>query len=306
MVKLLFDAGHEVVVLDNLITGHRDAVLAGEFIYGDIANREFLSLLFSQHQFDGVIHFGGYIQVGESVLDPAKYYRNNLVNTQNLIDVMVETSVCHLIFSSTAAIFGEPCYSPIDEAHPKTPINPYGRTKLMVEDMLADYDLAYGLKSVSLRYFNAAGAHPDTLLGERHHPETHLIPLALQVASGKRDAIQIFGKDYDTKDGTCIRDYIHVMDLCEAHLLALRYLALGGESAAFNLGNGKGFSVQEVIDMACKVSGRGIKVVDVPRRQGDPAVLIADSSLAIRKLSWFPYYGKLETIIEHAWKWECR
>ncbi len=306
MVKVLFDAGHDVVVFDNLITGHRDAVLDGKFIFGDLADRESLHSLFSQHKFDAVMHFAGYIQVGESVRDPAKYYRNNVTNTQNLLDVMVKTNVRYLIFSSTAAIFGEPCYTPIDENHPKNPINPYGRTKLIVEDMLTDYDLAYGLKSVCLRYFNAAGAHPSGRLGERHFPETHLIPLVLQVASHKLDEIQIFGNDYDTPDGTCIRDYVHVMDLCEAHLLALNYLDLGGESSACNLGNGHGFSVREVVEMAEKITSIPIKVIDRPRRKGDPAILVADSSIAIKKFSWRPRYVELQTIIEHAWEWECR
>jgi len=306
MVKLLFDAGHEVVVLDNLITGHRDAVLAGEFVYGDIVDRGMLERLFSHHQFDGVMHFASQIQVGESVRDPAKYYRNNVANTQNLLDAMVATSVRHLIFSSTAAIFGEPRYTPIDESHPKAPINPYGRSKLMVENMLVDYEAAYGLKSVCLRYFNAAGAHPEALLGERHDPETHLIPSVLQVASGKRNAILRFGKDYETGDGTCVRDYIHIMDLCDAHLLALKYLVLGGASAVYNLGNGNGFSVQQVIDIARRITGREIKIIDAPRREGDPAVLVADSRLATRELGWLPRYGRLETIIEHAWNWECR
>ena len=306
MVKLLFDAGHEVVVLDNLITGHRDAVLAGEFVYGDIVDRGMLERLFSHHQFDGVMHFASHIQVGESVRDPAKYYRNNVANTQNLLDAMVATSVRHLIFSSTAAIFGEPRYTPIDESHPKAPINPYGRSKLMVENMLVDYEAAYGLKSVCLRYFNAAGAHPEALLGERHDPETHLIPSVLQVASGKRNAILRFGKDYETGDGTCVRDYIHIMDLCDAHLLALKYLVLGGASAVYNLGNGNGFSVQQVIDIARRITGREIKIIDAPRREGDPAVLVADSRLATRELGWLPRYGRLETIIEHAWNWECR
>lgn len=306
MVKLAFDAGHEVVVMDNLSEGHRDAVLAGEFVYGDIADRMTLDRLFERHQPDGVMHFAGYTRVGESVRDPAKYYRNNVANTQNLLDAMVAHDVRYLIFSSTAAIFGEPQYTPIDEAHPKAPINPYGRSKLMVEDLLTDYDAAYGLKSVCLRYFNAAGAHPDALLGERHDPETHLIPLVLQVASGKRHAIFRFGQDYATADGTCVRDYIHIMDLCEAHLLALKHLVAGGPSAAYNLGNGRGFSVQEVIDAARRVTERDIAIIDAPRRKGDPTALLADSRLATRELGWQPCYEKLECIIEHAWRWECR
>lgn len=304
MVKMLFDADHEVVTLDSLVAGHRDAVLGGEFVCGDIADQALLDRLFSLHQFDGVMHFASHIQVGESVRDPAKYYRNNVANTQNLLDAMVEHSVRHFIFSSTAAIFGEPRYTPIDETHPKSPINPYGRSKLMVEQMLADYDQAYGLRSVCLRYFNAAGAHPDGLLGERHDPETHLIPLILQAASGRREAISVFGRDYPTADGTCIRDYIHIMDLCQAHLLALEQLTRGESSAAYNLGNGNGFSVQQVIDVARKVTGHEIKISDAPRRDGDPAVLVADSALAKKKLGWVPCYADIETIIEHAWQWE--
>jgi UDP-glucose 4-epimerase len=306
MVKVLSEAGHDVVVFDNLISGHRDAVLAGEFVFGDLADIEALSLLFSKYKFGAVMHFAGFIQVGESVCNPALYYRNNVSNTQNLLDVMVANSVSHLIFSSTAAIFGEPNYTPIDESHPKKPINPYGRTKLIVEAMLKDYDVAYGLKFACLRYFNAAGAHPDGLLGERHSPETHLIPLVLQVASGELNAIQRFGKDYDTVDGTCIRDYVHVMDLCDAHLLALNHLLSGGASDSYNLGNGNGFSVSQVIDVAERVSGVTINVIDGPRREGDPAVLVADSSMATKVLGWTPNYSKLETIIEHAWNWQSR
>jgi len=306
MVKMLFDAGHEVVTLDNLVAGYRGAILGGEFVYGDIADYVMLDHLFSLHRFDGVMHFASHIQVGESVRAPAKYYRNNVANTQNLLDVMVAHGVRHFIFSSTAAIFGEPHYTPIDEAHPKKPINPYGHSKLMVEQILADYDRAYGLTSVCLRYFNAAGAHPDCLLGERHDPETHLIPLILQAASGRREAVSVFGRDYPTADGTCIRDYIHIMDLCQAHLLALEQLMHGGTSAAYNLGNGDGFSVQQVINEARKVTGREIRFNDAPRREGDPAELVADSTLAKKKLGWLPCYAELATIIRHAWQWECK
>jgi UDP-glucose 4-epimerase len=306
MVKMLADAGHDVVTLDSLIAGYRDAVPSGHFIYGDIADRNLLNCSFTQHQFDGVMHFASHIQVGESVLDPAKYYRNNLANTQNLLDAMVEHDVRHFVFSSTAAIFGEPIHTPIDEAHPKTPINPYGHSKLMVEQMLADYDQAYGLRSICLRYFNAAGAHPDGLLGERHNPETHLIPLILQAASGRREAISVFGRDYPTADGTCIRDYIHIMDLCQAPLLALEQLTQSGKSAVYNLGNGNGFSVQQVIDVARKVTGLEIKLNDTPRREGDPAVLVADSALARKELGWMPRYANIEIIVQHAWQWECK
>jgi UDP-glucose 4-epimerase len=274
MVKQLADAGHEAVILDNLDGGHRDAVLNGTFVRGDIADGALLDELFGQHRFDGVMHFASHIQVGESMRLPAKYYRNNLVHTLRLLDAMVAHDVKCFIFSSTAAIFGEPSYVPIDEAHPHQPINPYGRSKWMVEQVLADYDRAYGLRSVCLRYFNAAGAHPSGLLGERHEPETHLIPLVLRAASGRQPAITVFGTDYDTPDGTCIRDYIHVVDLCDAHLLALHRLADGAASDRFNLGNGNGFSVREVIDAARRVTGRAVRVATEGRRPGDPARLV--------------------------------
>jgi UDP-glucose 4-epimerase len=236
--------------------------------------------------------------------DPIMYYQNNVANTLNLLNALVEHGVSRFIFSSTAAIFGEPMYVPIDEGHPCRPINPYGHTKLMVEQALADYDRAYGLRSMCLRYFNAAGAHPTGTLGERHDPETHLIPLVLQAASGRRPHISVFGRDYDTPDGTCIRDYIHVADLCEAHWLALQRLMEGAESAAYNLGNGSGFSVQEVIDAARSVTGCHVPVIDAPRRPGDPARLVADSSMARRHLGWTPRYPDVESVIAHAWQFE--
>lgn len=306
MVKRLGQLGCRVVTLDNLSGGFRDAVLGGEFVHGDIADRTLLDQLFASRKFDAVMHFASYIQVGESMREPIKYYQNNVGNTLNLLNAMCTFGVKNFIFSSTAAIFGEPEYTPIDEAHPKQPINPYGRTKLMVEQALADYDRAYGLKSVCLRYFNAAGADPDGQLGERHDPETHLIPLVLQAASGRRPHISVFGRDYDTPDGTCIRDYIHIVDLCEAHWLAVRSLMEGAGSQAYNLGNGNGFSVQEVIDTASRVTGRRIPVVDGPRREGDPARLVADSTQARQALGWTPRFADLETIIRHAWGWECR
>lgn len=306
MVKLLCREGLEVTTLDNLSAGYRDAVLGGRFVEGDLADPATLERVFAQGRFDGVLHFASFIQVGESVRDPARYYRNNVANTQNLLDAMTAHGVAAFIFSSTAAIFGEPRRLPIDEAHPKHPINPYGRTKWMVEQMLGDYDTAYGLKSVCLRYFNAAGADPQGRIGERHAPETHLIPLVLQAASGRRPAITVFGTDYDTPDGTCIRDYIHVDDLCDAHLLALRRLWAGGGSAAYNLGNGNGFSVQEVIDTARRVTGRDIPVDYGARRAGDPARLVADAGRAREELGWRPRFDDLATIIDHAWRWESR
>lgn len=304
MIKMLGDRGCDVVAFDNLCNGHPDAVLTGELVVGCMSSLEQLNRLFDEHKFDAVMHFASFIQVGESLKKPAQYYQNNVSNTLNLLQVMAERQVKKLIFSSTAATFGEPQYTPIDEKHPQKPINPYGRSKLLVEQMLPDFEAAYGLKSVCLRYFNAAGAHPEGLLGERHEPETHLIPLVLQVAAGKSPSISIFGVDYDTPDGTCIRDYIHVQDLCDAHWRALLYLNNGGPSRNFNLGNGQGFSVKEVIETAESVTGKPISVVYAPKREGDPAYLVADSLSARNILGWQPSFPDLSTIIEHAWKWE--
>lgn len=306
MVKMLLAHGHNVITFDNLSSGHRDAILGGEFVLGDLADQAALDEVFTQHRPEAVMHFASFIQVGESVRKPDMYYRNNFSNTLNLLDAMVAHGVRHFIFSSTAAVFGEPDYVPIDEEHPNRPVNPYGRSKWMVEQVLADYDYAFGLKSVCLRYFNAAGADPEGLLGERHNPETHLIPLILQAASGRRSNIQVFGRDYDTPDGTCIRDYIHIVDLCSAHLLALQYLADGGASERLNLGNGSGFSVQQVIDNVEKVTGHKVKVIDGPRRAGDPARLVADATRARMKLGWKPEFAELETIVAHAWAWEYK
>lgn len=304
MVKMLLAAGHHVVTLDNLSGGYEDAVLGGDFVFCDIANRLSLDRLFTRYHFDGVMHFASFIQVGESVRKPGKYYQNNVAATLNLLDAMVAYEVKSFIFSSTAAIFGEPQYVPIDEQHPKQPINPYGLSKWMIEQILGDYDRAYGLKSVCLRYFNAAGADPDGELGERHNPETHLIPLVLQAASGRRDAITVYGQDYETPDGTCLRDYIHINDLCQAHLLALEQLLNGADSAAYNLGNGAGFSVKEIIDIAEEVTGKKIPVLMGKRRAGDSARLVADSKQAQKILGWQPQYADLATIIAHAWQWE--
>lgn len=306
MVKRLLQGGAEVVTLDNLSGGYRDAICGGAFVYGDIADTRLLNRVFSTHSFAAVMHFASYIQVGESVQEPSKYYQNNVSNTLNLLDVMIAFDVKKFIFSSTAAIFGEPQYTPIDENHPKDPINPYGRSKWMVEQALSDYDRAYGLKSACLRYFNAAGADPDGEMGERHDPETHLIPLVLQAASGRRAQIRVFGRDYETPDGTCIRDYIHVTDLAEAHWLALEHLLGGGDSCAFNLGNGNGFSVQEVIDVARQVTSKPIACEDEARRAGDPARLVADSRKIREQLGWQPRYADLANIIADAWRWETR
>jgi UDP-glucose 4-epimerase len=304
MVKRLGQLGCAVTTLDNLSSGHRDAVLSGDFVHGDLADQALLAKVLQPGRFDAVMHFASFIQVGESVQQPAKYYANNVTNTLHLLDAMRAGDVQHFIFSSTAATFGEPQYTPIDERHPQAPINPYGRSKLMIEQVLEDYDRAYGLKSVCLRYFNAAGADPDGQLGERHEPETHLIPLVLQAASGRRADIAVFGRDYDTPDGTCIRDYIHINDLCEAHWLALQSLMQGVGSQRYNLGNGSGFSVQEVIDTARRVTGRSIAVREAPRREGDPARLVADATLARQQLGWVPQFPDLETIVAHAWAWE--
>ena len=304
MVKQLANTGNAVVTLDNLSCGYRDAIKYGEFVEGDLGDPSVLDYIFSNDDIDAVMHFAAFIEVAESVRDPAKYYRNNVINTTVLLNAMVQHDIEYFIFSSTAAIFGEPDYTPIDESHSKNPINPYGRSKLMVEQILQDYENAYGLKSTCLRYFNAAGADPDGELGERHQPETHLIPLILQAASGRRPTIRVFGNDYPTEDGTCIRDYIHIIDLCTAHALALEYMQQTGSSARYNLGNGQGFSVQQVIDNVRKITGKDINVTQDARRPGDPAVLVADSSLAQQQLGWQPKYNSIESIISTAWHWE--
>jgi len=304
MVKRLHAAKHAVTILDNLSTGYRDAVLGGEFIQGDIEDRALLDKVFLEHKVDAVLHFASFIQVGESVKKPDIYYQNNLSNTINLLNAMIAADVKSFIFSSTAAIFGEPSYTPIDEVHPKQPINPYGRSKWMVEQILEDYDHAFGLKSVCLRYSNAAGADADGEIGERHEPETHLIPILLQVASGRRERASVFGTDYPTADGTCIRDYVHVMDLCDAHIAALGYLQVHKQSGRFNLGNGKGFSVAQVIQAVESVTGKSLLIDYVERRPGDPAILVADATLARSALGWSPQYSELETIVRHAWKFE--
>ena len=306
MVKQLRRAGFAVAVADDLSSGHRKAVGDAALHVGDIGDPAFVDAVLCATEPAAVMHFASFIQVGESVADPAKYYRNNVTATQVLLDGMRKHGVSRFIFSSTAAIFGEPDYVPIDEAHPKAPINPYGRSKWMVEQMLSDYDRAYALKSVCLRYFNAAGADPEGELGERHEPETHLVPLILQVASGRRPHIGVYGDDYPTPDGTCVRDYVHVEDLCSAHLLALRQLLDGAGSARYNLGNGNGFSVREVIDAARRISGHPIPVKQEPRRAGDPPSLVADSSAARNALGWQPRYPELDTIVAHAWACEQR
>ena len=304
MVKQLAQAGNDVITLDDLSYGYRDAVKYGEFVAGDLGDDSVLDSIFGPGDIDAVMHFAGFIQVGESVIKPSMYYHNNVANTFTLLDAMLRHEVKNFIFSSTAAIFGEPDYTPIDEKHNKQPINPYGHSKLMIEQVLEDYDKAYGLRSTCLRYFNAAGADPDGELGERHVPETHLIPLILQAASGRRQDIKVFGDDYATDDGTCVRDYIHINDLCDAHSLALHRMIETDKSARYNLGNGKGFSVKQVIDVAREVSGNDFKVSIEPRRAGDPAVLVADSTLAQKELNWQPRFAELEDIVKTAWQWE--
>jgi len=306
MVKALALAGDEPIVLDNLVSGFADAARYGRLLVGDAGDPSTVAAVLEAHPCDAVMHFASHIQVGESVVDPAKYYANNVVATLALLQVIREAGIRRFIFSSTAAVYGIPVVTPIPEGHPLIPINPYGRSKLMVEEVLADFDAAYGLKSVCLRYFNAAGADPEGELGERHEPETHLIPLVLQAAAGRRSDIAVFGRDYPTRDGTCVRDYIHVTDLVEAHRLALDYLGERGGSDTFNLGTGVGYTVQEVIDAARRVTGRPIPVRDEARRAGDPPELVADPSRARRELNFCPHLSDLETLLEHAWRWELK
>jgi UDP-glucose 4-epimerase len=302
MCKYLHKEGYNPIVFDNLIHGHKEAVKWGAFIKGDIADKKLLRHVFSQYEIAVVMHYAAYCYVGESVLSPDIYYRNNVADTLNLLDLMVENKVLKFIFSSSCAIFGEPHESPITESHSKTPINPYGKTKLIVEQILADYDHAYGLKSTCLRYFNAAGADPDGEIGEDHKPETHLIPLIIQVALSQRDSIDVFGNNYLTHDGTCIRDYIHVVDLAQAHYLAMEQL-FDGENGQYNLGNGKGFSILEVIKIIQQVTGKTIPFRYAQKRIGDPATLIGSNHKAAKTLNYTPNYPDLQNIINTAWKW---
>lgn len=305
-VLALKQAGYHVLVLDNLVYGHQDIVervLEVELVIGDTSDRALLDQLFTTRRIAAVMHFAAYAYVGESVAEPAKYYRNNFLGTFTLLEAMLAASIDKFVFSSTCATYGIPNIVPIPEFHPQNPINPYGATKLMIERVLTDFDKAYNLRSVCFRYFNAAGADPEGRLGEDHNPETHLIPLVLLAAMGKRDAISIFGTDYPTPDGTCIRDYIHVVDLANAHVLGLKYLLNGGDSTIFNLGNGNGFSVKQVIETARQVTGREIHVVECGRRPGDPSALVGSSDRARDILGWNPQYADLSQIITHAWNW---
>lgn len=301
MTDYLVSQGYVPVVLDDLSTGHRDAVTTTELIVGNIADTVLLDKIFHDRKFDAVMHFASFIQVGESVINPVKYYQNNVANTLNLLNAMLKHHVMKFIFSSTAAVYGEPKYTPIDENHPIVPINPYGRSKMMIEQVLSDLSRANGLRYAALRYFNAAGRNPDGKLRERHDPETHLIPLVLQVARGERESLMINGRDYDTHDGTCIRDYIHVMDLCDAHLKALQALDKNKIECIYNLGTGQGHSIQEVLETARAVTKCDISVIYGPRREGDPAILVADAKRAMQELQWVPRYSELKTIIQHAW-----
>ncbi|TCS64540.1 UDP-galactose 4-epimerase [Primorskyibacter sedentarius] len=304
MVRQLVERGYDVVVFDNLSYGNAAAIPQSvPLIQGDLLDTDALKALFAQNAFDAVYHFAALISVGESVSAPDIYYRNNVVGTLNLLDAMRTTGVERFVFSSTAATFGNPETPLIAEDHPKNPLNPYGRTKLMIEQVLADYGHAYGIRSVCFRYFNAAGADPSGEIGEAHDPETHLVPNVLLAALGARDGLDIFGEDYDTRDGTCIRDYVHVNDIASAHLAALEYMDANPGAHVFNLGNGDGFSIMEVIAAAEKVTGRKIPYRVGPRREGDAAILVADSSRAKALLGWSPATPDVETIIETAWNW---
>jgi len=302
-VKELQKEGFRCLVVDNLVYGHSQFVKDAELIEGDSGNSELLEKIFRQNEIEAVMHFAAYAYVGESVTDPAKYYQNNVVSTLSLLKAMVKAKVNRIIFSSTCATYGNPQEIPITEDHPQDPINPYGATKLMVERILRDFDQPYGLKSVVFRYFNAAGADPDGEIGEWHEPETHLIPLVLDVAAGTRDAVQIYGTDYATPDGTCSRDYIHVTDIAQAHLQGLRELMTGKPSNVFNLGNGGGFSVREVIQTAEKVTGQKIKATETSRRPGDPPALVGSAQKAQQVLGWKPQFPDLESILQTAWNW---
>lgn len=306
-VKYLIEQEDQVVVFDNLSTGHREFVpLNIPFIEGDLGNQDDLDNLFNSYpEIHTVIHFAAFANVGESVNHPAKYYQNNVVNTIRLLDTMIKCKVKNIVFSSTCATYGEPLFLPLTEDHPQNPINPYGKTKLMIEQTMEDYSVAYGLKYAALRYFNAAGASEDATIGEWHEPETHLIPLVLDVAIGRREYISVYGSDFDTPDGTCIRDYIHVTDLADAHYKAMNYLKEEKQNLKLNLGNGEGFSVLEIIQAVERITGKSIEKKLVDRRAGDPARLIGSSRKAEELIGWIPQYN-LEQIIETAWGWHQR
>lgn len=304
MVKQLLAAGEDVVVLDNLITGHRKAVdPRARFYQGDIRDYHFLSQVFSQEKIDGIVHFAAFSIVPESMKDPLKYFDNNTGGMITLLEAMNQFGIKKIVFSSTAATYGEPKQVPIKETDPQVPTNPYGESKLAMEKIMHWADVAYGLKFVALRYFNVAGAMPDGSIGEDHHPETHIVPIILQVAAGTRTGLQIYGDDYPTKDGTNVRDYVHVVDLADAHILALKYLDAGNKSSAFNIGSAHGFSNLEILNAARKVTGQEIPATMGPRRAGDPSTLIASSEKARDILGWKPNYDDIDKIIETAWNW---
>ncbi len=301
--KLLTQKGFRTVVYDNLSRGHKEFVRWGEFFEGDLLNIDRLRSCFESRRIEAVMHFSAFALVEESVLQPEKYYRKNVIGTLNLLQTMREFDVKYFLFSSTCATYGHPEKIPISEDHPQNPINPYGRTKLLIEQVLKDYDRAYGLKHINLRYFNAAGADPEGDIGELHQPETHLIPLVISAAMGLLPEIRVYGTDYHTKDGTCVRDYIHVMDLADAHIRALQYLMDKNRSDSFNLGNGNGHSVREVIEAVRRVGKREFRVVEAGRREGDPPALISSSRKVAETLNWKPQFADLEAIIETAWRW---
>jgi UDP-arabinose 4-epimerase len=301
--KALNEAGYLPITFDNLIYGHRDFVKWGPFEEGDICDSTRLGGVMEKYQPEAVFHFAGFAYVGESVLMPDKYYRNNVVGSLTLLESMIKYRINKLVFSSTCSTYGVPLSLPISEKHIQNPVNPYGQSKLTIEKMLRDFDTAYGIKSISLRYFNAAGADPQGETGEDHTPETHLIPLVLDAALGIRPRIIIYGCDYATPDGTCIRDYIHVTDLASAHVLALKKLESDFESSTYNLGNGIGYSVKEVIDVAGQITGKKIPTKIGPRRPGDPERLISESRKVIDELGWKPQHGDIKVILEHAWRW---
>lgn len=303
-VKYLMEHGYNTVVVDNLVYGHKEAVLTPNFEQIDLADKEALNKIFKKYKIDAVIHFAAYTYVGESVVQPQKYYWNNVVNTLNLLDTMIEHDVKNIVFSSTCATYGNPQYMPIDENHSQNPINPYGNTKFMMEKIMQDYDRAYGLKYVALRYFNAAGCDKDAELGESHEPETHLIPLVLKAIKGERKNITVFGTDYDTPDGTCIRDYIHVEDLADAHMLAVEKLFKDKTSHCINLGTGIGTSVMEIIKATEEVTGKKVPVIYGKRREGDPAKLYSSNEKSKEILNWIPKYTNIKDIIKTAWGWE--
>ena len=304
-VSLLKNQGHNAIIYDDFSKGHKEVgqILSVKIVEGDLGDKAKLKEIFISEKIDVVMHFAAFIEVGESVVDPAKYYENNVAKVLKLLEAMVESNVLKFIFSSTAATFGEPIMEKINEEHPQNPINPYGQSKLMVEKILKDYEKAYGMKSVVFRYFNACGSDMNGIIGESHDPESHLIPLILQAASGRRDSIKVFGTDYATQDGTCIRDYVHVYDLAQAHILGMDKMIKDNQSFNYNLGSGSGYSVKEITDNVKKVTGKDFKVEYVERRAGDPGILIADSTKAEKELDWKPQYS-LEQIVISAWKWE--